>query len=88
MSDAAISDEALRILRADNRLKAVAPIIMRYELDVRIERIEQVLADLRVEFQRCRVASAGIEADHIELMQHCAGIKGHLAHLRALRAAL
>lgn len=88
MSDGVLSEEALRILRDDNRLKAVAPIVQRYELDVRIDRMEQVLADLRLEFQRCRVASAGIEADHVELMRHCAGIKGHLAHLQALRAAL
>lgn len=84
----AMNDAALALLRAEQQRKAVQPVVQRYELDRRIERMEQVLADLRVEYQRCRIASAGIDADYLPLLGHCTGIRGHLHHLQALRAAL
>lgn len=76
--------DAVEAMRRHLRAERIRPIVQRYELERRIERCEDALAAMRVEFSRCRINSAGVVADVGSIMAAGDAMRNHIAHLRAL----
>ena len=85
MADSTVvfSVDASELLRRKKMFVAVAPVVMRYELQARIHRVEAARELLRQEFSKCKFESAGIVCDIEALMIAASNVGNHLAHLRA-----
>ena len=77
-------ETALAQLRMAQKVETVRPFVQRYELERRIERLEDVADTLRVEWRRCWLQSAGLQAEVSSVSEAGNAIKNHIAHLRTL----
>lgn len=81
-------EKALADLRMAQKVEKARPVVQRYELERRIERLEGAAETLRIEWRRCWMQSAGIGAQIDELNAAGSSLKNHIAHLKMLRDAL
>lgn len=83
-----VNPVVLEEMRAAQKVETLRPFVQRYELDKRIQRLEDIAESLRVEWRRCWLQSAGIAPQIDEINAAGNGLKNHIAHLKMLRDAL